>query len=63
MTTKARSGETLRPAGGEPVIIRRELPGKVVVRTLRPDVFRSALRAAETTLRAQRRAPRLTDKK
>lgn len=33
------------------IISVRELPGKVVVRTVRQDVFDSGLRAAESSLR------------
>jgi hypothetical protein len=43
------------------VVETRELPGKVVVRHLRSDVYSDALRAAESTLRTQRQ--KSSDKK
>lgn len=57
MSSKTRSVKSTSSGNSDQVIMRRELPGKVIVRSLRSDVFKDALRAAETTLRAQRRSP------
>lgn len=50
----ARSGRFVQVGGGRGVVETRELPGKIVVRTLRRDVYQDALKAAESTLRTQR---------
>lgn len=59
MTLRKPAGAAERRSrSSSDVIVTRELPGKVIIRNLRSDVFKDALRAAETTLRAQKLPPR-----
>lgn len=63
MARVARTSQTGRFSSGTDGVVRtRELPGKVVVRNLRNDVYNDALRAAESTLRNLRKDQRASAK-